>query len=202
MEEYPMTNNRIIDTPYGTFEVAKAPEIEIKGGKLKLPVMTPIIVPVESVIANSYNPNHVDPQNMDLLKTSILDNGFTFAIVTIWDDEQEKFVIIDGFHRYLILKEVLKCKEIPIVVLEHNMMKRMSATVQFNRARGVHQVELMGDLVKSMFDQGADDEEIAHMLGMELEEVFRLKQITGIAYLFRNQAYSKSWEVREVDANV
>lgn len=197
-----MTDNRIINTPYGTFEVAKAPEIEIKGGILKLPVMTPIIVPVDSVVANSYNPNHVDPQNMDLLKTSILDNGFTFAIVTIWDDEQEKFVIIDGFHRYLILKDVLECKEIPIVVLEHDMMKRMSATVQFNRARGVHQIELMGDLVKSMFDQGADDEEIARMLGMELEEVFRLKQITGIAYLFRNQTYSKSWEVREVDASV
>lgn len=194
-----MTDKQILDTPYGKFEIEKAPEIEIKGGeKLKLPVMVPIIVPTEAVVANTYNPNHVDPQNMDLLKTSIIDNGFTFAIVTIWDDEQEKFVIIDGFHRYMILKDELECKEIPIVVLEHDMVKRMSATVQFNRARGVHQVELMGDLVKSLFDQGADDEEIAHMLGMELEEVFRLKQITGIAYLFRNQPHSKAWVMMEV----
>lgn len=191
---------RKLETPYGVFEIEEAPEIEIKGGKkLKLPVMTPIIVPTEAVVANTYNPNHVDPQNMDLLKTSIIDNGFTFAIVTIWDEEQEKFVIIDGFHRFSILKDTLECKEIPIVVLEHDMVKRMSATVQFNRARGVHQVELMGDLVKAMFDQGADDEHIAHMLGMELEEVFRLKQITGIAYLFRNQPYSKSWEMQEVE---
>lgn len=191
---------RTLETPYGTFKIESTPEIKIKGGEnLKLPVMAPILVPTEAVVANTYNPNHVDPQNMDLLKTSIIDNGFTFAIVTIWDSEQEKFVIIDGFHRFQILKDVLECKEIPIVVLEHDMVKRMSATVQFNRARGVHQVELMGDLVKAMFDQGADDEQIAHMLGMELEEVFRLKQITGIAYLFRNQPYSKAWEMQEVD---
>lgn len=83
--ESDIMSKRILDTPYGKFEIEKAPEIEIKGGeKLKLPVMTPIIVPTESIVANTYNPNHVDPQNMDLLKTSIVDNGFTFAIVTIW----------------------------------------------------------------------------------------------------------------------
>ena len=79
------------------------------------------------------------------------------------------------------------------------MKQRMASTVQFNRARGVHQVELMGDLVKALFEQGADDEEIAKHLGMELEEVFRLKQITGIAALFKNQTYSRSWEMQEVD---
>jgi transcription initiation factor IIE alpha subunit len=74
----------------------------------------------------------------------------------------------------------------------------MAATVQFNRARGVHQVELMGDLVKALTEQGLDDEEISKQLGMEIEEVFRLKQITGIAELFKNQIYSKSWEMQEV----
>ena len=75
----------------------------------------------------------------------------------------------------------------------------MAATVQFNRARGVHQVELMGDLVKSLTEQGLTDEEIAKHLGMEMEEVFRLKQITGIAELFKNQTYSKAWEMVDVD---
>lgn len=193
---------RIIKTEKGTFEIPEPPKIKMKNGEmLSLPVFTPILVPAELVIGNNYNPNHVDKQNMELLKTSILDNGFCFAIVTVWDEDIGKFVIVDGFHRDNILDEWLGCEEIPIIVLSHDVKKRMSATVQFNRARGVHQVELMGDLVKALFDQGADDEEIAKHLGMELEEVFRLKQVTGIAYLFRNQRYSKAWEMQEVDEN-
>lgn len=198
MEKYTM---RKIETPFGNFEIEELPEIKTKKGTLKLPVFTPILVPVESIVANNYNPNHVDKQNMTLLQKSIEDNGFAFAIVTIWDDEQERFVIVDGFHRYTILKDYLGCEEIPIIVLEQSMVERMSATIQFNRARGAHQVELMGDLVKGLFDQGADDLEIAERLGMELEEVFRLKQVTGIAYLFRNQPYSKAWEMQEVAEN-
>lgn len=191
---------RRIETEYGVFEISESPKIKMKNGEmLSLPVFSPILVPKELIVANNYNPNHVDKQNMELLKTSIVDNGFAFAIVVVWDDEIGKFVIVDGFHRYTILKDWLGCKEIPIVVLEHDAKQRMSATVQFNRARGVHQVELMGDLVKALFDQGADDEEIAKHLGMELEEVFRLKQVTGIAYLFRNQRYSKAWEMQEVE---
>ena len=77
----------------------------------------------------------------------------------------------------------------------------MASTVQFNRARGVHQVDLMGELVQSLLNQGASDEEIAKHLGMEMEEVFRLKQITGIAEIFKNQTYSKSWEMMEVNEN-
>ena len=193
---------RKIETEYGVFEIPEAPKVKMKNGEmLSLPVFCPILVPKELIVANNYNPNYVDKQNMELLKTSIVDNGFAFAIVVVWDDEIEKFVIVDGFHRYTILNDWLGCEKIPIVVLEHDAKQRMSATVQFNRARGVHQVELMGDLVKALFDQGADDEEIAKHLGMELEEVFRLKQVTGIAYLFRNQRYSKAWEMQEVDEN-
>ena len=79
------------------------------------------------------------------------------------------------------------------------MIERMAATVQFNRARGVHQVELMGDLVQKLVEQGMEDEEISKHLGMELDEVLRLKQITGIAELFKNQTYSRAWEMKEVD---
>lgn len=194
---------RIIETEKGIFNIPEQPKINMKNGQeLTLPVFSPILVPSELVIANNYNPNHVDKNNMELLKTSIIDNGFAFAIITIWDEDIGKFVIVDGFHRYTILTDWLGCEEIPIIVLEHDAKQRMSATVQFNRARGVHQVELMGDLVKALFDQGADDEEIAKHLGMELEEVFRLKQVTGIAYLFRNQTYSKSWEMQEVKEDV
>ena len=135
---------------------------------------------------------------MELLYQSIIDNGFCFPIVTIYDEDMDEYVIIDGFHRYTILKDWLEVKQIPVVVLEHNINQRMAATVQFNRARGVHQVELMGDLVQALVQQGATDEEIAKHLGMEIEEVYRLKQITGIAELFKHQTYSKSWVMMEV----
>ena len=193
---------RYIETPLGTYEIPDAPIIKTEKGDLKLPALTTILVPIELVQANNYNPNHVDDSNMKLLELSILQNGFAFPVVTVWDPDIEKFVIVDGFHRYQIMKYYLKAKNLPIVVLEHDISKRLSATVQFNRARGVHQVDLMGDLVKSLFEQGQDDEEIAKQLGMDIEEVFRLKQITGIAELFKNQIYSKSWVIEEVAESV
>lgn len=176
--------------------------LESNRGPVPLPCMEVVLVPAEKVRANNYNPNNVPKNNMELLLQSIMDNGFCFPIVTIYDEEVDEYVIIDGFHRYTILKDWLEVKEIPVVVLQHDIKKRMAATVQFNRARGVHQVELMGDLVKALVEQGASDEEIGRHLGMELEEVYRLKQITGIAELFKNQTYSKSWEMMEVEENV
>lgn len=174
-------------------------EIQTSKGTIKLPCMSPTIVPIDKVFANDYNPNHVSDNNMELLLQSIIDNGFCFPVVTVYDDLLDRYIVVDGFHRYLIFKDYLKANELPVVVLEHDISQRMAATVQFNRARGVHQVELMGDLVKALAEQGIEDEEIAKHLGMEADEVYRLKQITGIAELFKNQTYSKSWEMREVD---
>lgn len=174
-------------------------EINTKEGKIKLPCMMPVIVPIEKVMANNYNPNHVSENNMQLLLQSIKDNGFCFPVVVIYDEEIDRYVVIDGFHRYLIFRDYLEADCIPVVVLEHSMAERMSATVQFNRARGVHQTDLMGDLVQGLVSQGMKDDEIAQHLGMELEEVYRLKQITGIAELFKNQIYSKSWDMQEVN---
>lgn len=175
-------------------------KIKCKGGTIELPCMDPIIVPIDKVRANNYNPNNVPKNNMELLLQSIKDNGFCFPVVTVYDPDDDVYVIVDGFHRYSIFKDYLNADEIPIVVLKQDMKQRMASTVQFNRARGVHQVELMGDLVQGLIDQGATDEEIAQHLGMELEEVFRLKQITGIAEIFKNQTYSKSWHMEEFDA--
>ena len=161
--------------------------IKTKKGNIALPVMTPIIVPISKVEPNKYNPNKVAVNNMELLERSI------------YDKTRDKYTIVDGFHRYEIFKKYFKAKEIPIIVLEHDIEKRMAATVQFNRARGVHQVELMGELVRELYEKGLEDEKIALSLGMEEEEVFRLKQITGIAEIFKNKAYSKSWEMQEVN---
>lgn len=190
---------RKIETPLGSFEIQDAPVVKTKKGDLKLPALTTILVPMELVQANNYNPNHVDDSNMKLLELSILQNGFAFPVVTVWDTDLEKFIIVDGFHRYQIMKDYIKATRLPIVVLEHDISKRLAATVQFNRARGVHQVDLMGELVRSLFEQGQDDEAIAKQLGMDIEEVFRLKQITGIAELFKNQIYSRAWEMQEIE---
>ena len=147
--------------------------IKCKKGEIKLPCMTPIIVPIDKVQANNYNPNEVPKNNMKLLEESIMSNGFCYAVVTIWDPDLEKYVIIDGFHRYTKFKD-LEADEIPIIVLNHDITKRMEATVQFNRARGVHQTERMSDLVRALHEQGVSDIEIAKKLGMEIEEVHRL----------------------------
>lgn len=172
--------------------------IQTKKGPVALPLLHIQIVPIKKVRANTYNPNHVSPDNMALLRESILANGFCFAVVTVYDPESDDYVIVDGFHRYLVFRDDLQATELPIIILEQDMARRIEATVQFNRARGVHQTELMGDLVQKLVEQGVGDGEIAQKLGMELEEVFRLKQITGIADLFKNQHYSSSWKMVEV----
>ena len=90
-------------------------QIQTKMGTVKLPCMEPVLVPIEKVQANNYNPNNVSSDNMRLLLQSILDNGFCFPVVTIYDDLMDKYVIIDGFHRYQIFRDYLGAKEIPVV---------------------------------------------------------------------------------------
>ena len=164
----------------------------------KVPCLDVKLVPRELVQANNYNPNHVPKDKMELLKQSILDNGFCFPIVTIWSEEDGKYIIIDGFHRYTICQpEWLDIEQVPIVVLEHDISKRMAATIQFNKARGVHQVDLDADVVRSLLEQGMSEEEVSRHLGIDLDTVLRYKQMTGIVDLFKNIDYTPSWEVSD-----
>lgn len=169
--------------------------IKTEHGNIKLPCMNPTMVEISKLQANDYNPNNVSENNMKLLEESIISNGFCYPVVTIFDSTQDKYIIIDGFHRYTIFKDYLKAKEIPIIVLNQNISERMEATVQFNRARGVHQTELMGNLVVELLKNGVDETAIAKKLGMELEEVLRLKQVKGVANFFKNEEYSNAWKI-------
>ena len=81
------------------------------------------VVPIDMVQANNYNPNHCAKDKMELLKQSIIDNGLCYAVTVIWSEEDEKYIIVDGFHRYSVVKDYLGMKEIPVVVLEHNLVK-------------------------------------------------------------------------------
>lgn len=169
-------------------------------GKISVPCASTVLVKSELVVANTYNPNHVSSDKMELLMQSILDNGFCFPIVVIWDQDQEKFVIIDGFHRRAISGEDwLDLDYVPVVLLAHDITKRMAATVQFNKARGVHAVDLDADVVRALIEQGLSEDEVATRLGMELDSVHRYKQMTGVAALFANSEYSMAWEMAEDD---
>jgi ParB-like chromosome segregation protein Spo0J len=167
-------------------------------GQVLVPCASTLLVKAELVIANTYNPNHVSEDKMRLLEQSILDNGFCFPVVTIYDPEQERFVIIDGFHRRSISgSDWLDLDYVPVVVLEHDISKRMAATVQFNKARGVHAVDLDAEVIRALVEQGLSSEDIATRLGMDIEAVHRYKQLTGVASLFANSEYSRSWDMVE-----
>jgi len=158
-------------------------------------------VKIEEVEANDYNPNSVASKEMNLLYTSILHDGYTQPIVTIRDKERSKYVIIDGFHRYFTAKsnpDILDRNKgrLPIVVLDKDINDRMASTVRHNRARGSHSVNGMSNMVFKMLDNGWSDERICKHLGMDAEELLRLKHITGFSKLFDNTEYSKAWVTR------
>lgn len=170
------------------------------GARVEVPCTNTLMVSTALVVANTYNPNSVSGDKMDLLRQSILDNGFCFPVVAIWDEDTERFVVIDGFHRRTIGgPDWLDFDYIPLVVLRHDIRRRMIATVQFNKARGVHQVDLDAEVIRSLSEQSMTDEEIAAHLGIDLETVHRYKQVTGVAELFKNAQYSMSWEMVEED---
>ena len=166
--------------------------------RVLVPCLSVLMAKRDLVVANTYNPNSVPPDRLELLRTSIVENGFCFPCVTILDRDLERFVIIDGFHRYLVSgPEWLGLEYVPIVCLQHGIQKRMTATMQFNRARGVHQVDLDADIVRALIQQGMTDAEVAVQLGMDEDTVHRYKQLSGIAELFAKVQYSTAWEMQE-----
>jgi ParB-like chromosome segregation protein Spo0J len=159
-------------------------------------------VPINKVQANDYNPNSVASTEMKLLYTSISHDGYTQPVVTIFDTEKDKYIIIDGFHRYFICKnnpDILERNHgcLPVVVLEKDINDRMASTVRHNRARGTHSISGMSNMVFSMLQNGWKDEDICNELGMEPEELIKLKHITGFSKLFKNVEYKKAWVTKD-----
>ena len=173
--------------------------VNTEKGVIKLPCMNTMLVDINDIIANDYNPNHVAKTEMELLLTSITLNGFTYATTCVYDEESDKFIIVDGYHRYFVFKYCLKAKQMPIVLTVLSADERMYATVQFNRARGVHSIDSMGDLVGSLQRSGATEAEMCEKLGMKAEEIKRLLNVVGIAELFGSREYSKEMVVVEDD---
>ena len=162
--------------------------------QIAFPCLAARLVPAAKVRANDYNPNHVANPEMKLLAHSIEEDGVTQPVVTFYDADMDRYIVIDGFHRYTILTKWFKLEEIPVVVIDKPIQDRMASTIRHNRARGKHQVDMMSVLVEKLLKLGWADIDIANHLGMEAEEVLRLKQMTGLAGLFTGQPYSRSWE--------
>lgn len=161
-------------------------------------------VPIIQVTANDYNPNSVAPPEMALLETSIWEDGYTQPVVVVYDSENDKYVVVDGFHRYCILRDSKRINErekgyLPVVVLKKEMHDRMASTIRHNRARGSHNIELMSTIVAELVEMGKGDSWICKHIGMSKDELLRLKQITGVAALFQNQEFSKSWDAEDFE---
>ena len=163
------------------------------------PVYNVMAIPVEKIKANDYNPNRVAPPEMKLLELSIWEDGYTQPIVCYYDYENDEYIVVDGFHRYSVMKtsKRIYTRErgmLPVVVIDKDLGERMASTIRHNRARGSHSVDLMSNIVAELLEMGKSDAWICRNIGMSADELLRLKQITGIAALFKDDEFSKSWE--------
>lgn len=164
------------------------------------PVYNVKAIPVEKIRANNYNPNKVAPPEMKLLEISIWEDGFTQPIVCYHDKANDEYIVVDGFHRFttMLISERIRHREkgmMPVVVIDKELGERMASTIRHNRARGSHSVDLMSNIVAELLEMGKSDSWICRNIGMSADELLRLKQITGLANLFKDEDFSKSWEV-------
>ena len=164
------------------------------------PVDCVIWVKSDAIQANDYNPNTVAPPEMELLKVSILEDGYTQPIVTF--KNKDKHEVVDGFHRNRVGKEYQEIKErilgyLPVVCINDSRQDRgdrIASTIRHNRARGKHKVEAMSDIVIELKKRNWSDEKIGKSLGMDPDEVLRLCQISGLSEVFANEEFSEAWE--------
>lgn len=172
---------------------------------MKSPVYNVIAVPVEKVRANAYNPNAVAPPEMKLLELSVWEDGFTMPCVGYYLPDEDAYEIVDGYHRYSLMNPKSKKFSrriyerenglLPMVVIEKDLSNRMASTIRHNRARGTHSVDLMVNIVAELVASGMSDMWISKHIGMDADELLRLKQISGLAKLFEDKEFSRSWIV-------
>ena len=167
---------------------------------MKSPVYNVRAVPIEKIHANSYNPNSVAPPEMELLYKSIKEDGYTMPIVCYYIADNDTYEIVDGFHRYTTMlrhRDIYERERgmMPVVVIEKDISNRMASTIRHNRARGSHSIELMSNIVSELTKSGMSDAWILKNIGMDADELLRLKQLSGLAELFKNKPYTEAEEV-------
>ncbi|CAG0884103.1 unnamed protein product [Cyprideis torosa] len=172
----------------------------------KSPVYNVKAVPVEKIRANSYNPNAVAPPEMKLLEKSIWEDGYTMPIVCYYLEDEDMYEIVDGYHRYTTLLTSKRIREreqglLPVSVIDKPVTDRMASTIRHNRARGEHSVDLMVNIVGELVESGMSDQWISKNIGMDADELLRLKQISGLAALFKDREFSSAWVKDESEAD-
>lgn len=160
-------------------------------------------VPLDQIRSNAYNPNSVAPPEMKLLYQSIKEDGYTMPIVC-YKLEDGTYEIVDGFHRCQIMKTYRDIYEreggmMPVAVIDKPLGNRMASTIRHNRARGSHNIALMTNIIQELTEAGMSDAWILKNLGMDAEELLRLKQLSGIASLFRDGEFSRAWERNNIN---
>lgn len=167
------------------------------------PVDCVLWVKSQDVHANDYNPNVVAPPEMKLLEISIDEDGYTQPIVVF--PEEKEFEVVDGFHRHKVGKESKKIQKrvkgyLPVTIIRSDRedhADRIASTIRHNRARGKHQVQAMSEIVLELSRRNWNNEKIARELGMDADEILRLKQISGLAEMFADREFSEAWEIKE-----
>lgn len=172
--------------------------------RYKSPVYNVIAVSLDKVVANSYNPNVVAPPEMKLLELSIWEDGYTMPCVCYYLEDTDQYELVDGFHRYMVMKTSRRIYEreggmLPVTVIDKDLSHRMTSTIRHNRARGMHDVELMSNIVAELTRSGMSDAWIMRNIGMDKDELLRLKQISGLAALFADKDFGMSEEWKEDD---
>jgi len=171
------------------------------------PVDCVLWVPCDDVVANDYNPNKVAPPEMELLEVSILNDGYTQPIVTWQNRDKDKIEVIDGFHRNRVGKESKLVRKrihgyLPTVVIreeQNGKNDRIASTIRHNRARGKHLVSAMSEIVIELKNRNWTNERIAKELGMDYDEILRLCQISGLTELFKDEEFSRAWDVEDTE---
>lgn len=166
------------------------------------PVANVSWIPLEKIHFNAYNPNSQTDISFNLLYESIKTDGYTMPAV-VFDMGNGEYEVIDGMHRSLVNKTKKDINErthnhMPVVIIKKDLDERMGSTIRHNRARGNHSLKSMSDIVVSLINSGWEDEKICEKLGMDREEVLRMKQISSLKEAFMNHEFSKSWSEFEV----
>lgn len=166
------------------------------------PVYKVTAVPIEKIVPNTYNPNAVAPPELKLLYESIKEDGYTMPIVCYYSEKEDKYIIVDGFHRYRVMLEHKDIYDreggmLPVSVIQKSIDYRMASTIRHNRARGSHDVDLMSNIIVELHELGRSDAWISKHLGMDKDEILRLKQITGLASLFKDIDFGNAWQPAE-----
>lgn len=162
-------------------------------GYSRVPCSTYMEIKRQELLANA-----VAPPEMALLELSIWEDGYTMPVVCYYLPLEDIYEIVDGYHRYQVLKTSDRIREreggfLPVVVIDKDESNRMASTIRHNRARGSHSIELMSNIVAELSNAGMSDAWILRHIGMDKDELLRLKQITGLAALFADKEFSRAW---------